>query len=301
MSIGQRCICSPPPRATLHRRSVLSIHLYTPYMPLPTIYVAIFTPLLPMLPLSLPFLTIPSLIHPTDSPIASSIEVFVPKDAVKQQLQAIKTGITHHTSHATLHTSHFTHHTSHTTLHTPHFTHHTSHITLHTSHFTLHTPHFTHHTPHFTHHTSHITLHTSHITHHSPHFTLHTPHTTYHTPHTTLHTSHTTLHTSHTTLHTPHFTHHTPHITLHTSHITHHTPHTTYHIPQGLIKFNGVQVQSTAALSKISTREVCKSIYKTKGLKGFYPSYKATLMRNIPSAAVSHPFSHVVISMCMFM
>ena len=69
-----------------------------------------------------------------------------------------------HTSHFTVHTSHFSSksHTSHFTLrashsklklHTPHFT--TSHSTLHTSHFPLLPSHFTLHTAFFTPHTSH--------------------------------------------------------------------------------------------------------------------------------------------------
>ena len=33
--------------------------------------------------------------------------------------------------------------------------------------------------------------------------------------------------------------------------------------------------------------EVMKSIMKKKGIRGFYPNYRATLMRNIPSAVVS--------------
>ena len=36
--------------------------------------------------------------------------------------------------------------------------------------------------------------------------------------------------------------------------------------------------------SSLRTIDVINSILKTKGLKGFYPSYRATLMRNIPSA-----------------
>lgn len=39
--------------------------------------------------------------------------------------------------------------------------------------------------------------------------------------------------------------------------------------------------------SSVSVSEVIKSIMKKKGLKGFYPNYRATLMRNIPSAVVS--------------
>jgi hypothetical protein len=36
----------------------------------------------------------------------------------------------------------------------------------------------------------------------------------------------------------------------------------------------------------ISATDVIKHIFKTKGMKGFYPSYRATLLRNIPSAVV---------------
>jgi len=41
---------------------------------------------------------------------------------------------------------------------------------------------------------------------------------------------------------------------------------------------------SSSSLSSLRTIDVINSIIKTKGLKGFYPSYRATLMRNIPSA-----------------
>ena len=36
----------------------------------------------------------------------------------------------------------------------------------------------------------------------------------------------------------------------------------------------------------VGITDVLKHIFKTKGIKGFYPSYRATLMRNIPSAIV---------------
>jgi Mitochondrial carrier protein len=39
--------------------------------------------------------------------------------------------------------------------------------------------------------------------------------------------------------------------------------------------------------SSVSLPDVIRSILKKKGLKGFYPNYRATLMRNIPSAVVS--------------
>lgn len=41
------------------------------------------------------------------------------------------------------------------------------------------------------------------------------------------------------------------------------------------------------AVSKINSWTICKIIYAESGIKGFFPSYKATLARNIPSAMVS--------------
>lgn len=41
----------------------------------------------------------------------------------------------------------------------------------------------------------------------------------------------------------------------------------------------------------VTLLQVMKSIIKKKGLKGFYPNYRATLMRNIPSAVVSGEYS----------
>ena len=37
----------------------------------------------------------------------------------------------------------------------------------------------------------------------------------------------------------------------------------------------------------VSLPDVVKNVYQTDGLKGFYPNYRATLLRNIPSAVVS--------------
>ena len=41
-----------------------------------------------------------------------------------------------------------------------------------------------------------------------------------------------------------------------------------------------------SSVSTIRLPDVIKSIMKKKGIKGFYPNYRATLMRNIPSAVV---------------
>lgn len=40
------------------------------------------------------------------------------------------------------------------------------------------------------------------------------------------------------------------------------------------------------ALANLGTLDICRSLYSKKGIKGFYPSYRATLMRNIPSAVI---------------
>jgi Mitochondrial carrier protein len=48
---------------------------------------------------------------------------------------------------------------------------------------------------------------------------------------------------------------------------------------------NSIKARSS---SSVSLPDVIRSILKKKGLKGFYPNYRATLMRNIPSAVVSH-------------
>ena len=42
-----------------------------------------------------------------------------------------------------------------------------------------------------------------------------------------------------------------------------------------------------SSVATVSLPDVIKSILKKKGIKGFYPNYRATLMRNIPSAVVS--------------
>ena len=97
---------------------------------------------------------------------------------------------------------------------------HTSHFSLHSSHFTLHTPHFALYTAPFALHTVHASLHTAPLRLHTSHSTLQTSQSTLHTSHCFLHTPHFTLHSSHCTLHAPRFTHctlHTPHFTLHTS------------------------------------------------------------------------------------
>eukprot|EP01035_Chromulina_nebulosa_P017495 gene17495-23050_t len=39
-------------------------------------------------------------------------------------------------------------------------------------------------------------------------------------------------------------------------------------------------------INDITTIDVMKKIFKSKGLKGFFPSYRATLMRNIPAAVI---------------
>ena len=65
-----------------------------------------------------------------------------------------KLDLTLHTSHCTLHTSHFTLETSQSTLHSPHFSLLIAFFTLHTSHFTLHSSGPTLHTALFTLHTS---------------------------------------------------------------------------------------------------------------------------------------------------
>ena len=48
--------------------------------------------------------------------------------------------------------------------------------------------------------------------------------------------------------------------------------------------FYSSSIKSSA--STIRLPDVIKSIMKKKGIKGFYPNYRATLMRNIPSAVV---------------
>lgn len=56
-------------------------------------------------------------------------------------------------------------------------------------------------------------------------------------------------------------------------------------------KTNSVQlpnsmVSSVEGVKKIGLGTVMQNLYKTKGIKGFYPSYRATLLRNIPSAMI---------------
>lgn len=51
--------------------------------------------------------------------------------------------------------------------------------------------------------------------------------------------------------------------------------------------FYSASIKSRSS-SSVSLPDVIRSILKKKGIKGFYPNYRATLMRNIPSAVVSN-------------
>ena len=53
-------------------------------------------------------------------------------------------------------------------------------------------------------------------------------------------------------------------------------------IKTGSILWHG----TSSSPSSLKTVDVVNSIFKSKGFKGFYPSYRATLLRNIPSAIV---------------
>ena len=50
------------------------------------------------------------------------------------------------------------------------------------------------------------------------------------------------------------------------------------------IKTGSIIYGGSSSPSSLRTVDVINSILKSKGLKGFYPSYRATLLRNIPSA-----------------
>ena len=62
-------------------------------------------------------------------------------------------------------------------------------------------------------------------------------------------------------------------------------------VPKETIKQN-LQAIRTGVISNnrispvSSTIDIVKDIMKERGIKGFYPSYRATLLRNIPSAVV---------------
>lgn len=57
--------------------------------------------------------------------------------------------------------------------------------------------------------------------------------------------------------------------------------------------FYSASIKSRSS-SSVSLLDVIQSILKKKGFKGFYPNYRATLMRNIPSAVVSHESPKVI-------
>lgn len=55
-------------------------------------------------------------------------------------------------------------------------------------------------------------------------------------------------------------------------------------IKTGLIEYKGPRLPSGEI--RISTLQMSKDIFKREGVKGFYPNYRATLLRNIPSAMI---------------
>lgn len=61
-------------------------------------------------------------------------------------------------------------------------------------------------------------------------------------------------------------------------------------VKQQLQAYRGGTIPWLSA-NKITVNSVCRTIWAKKGILGFYPSYRATLARNIPSAIVSSIFA----------
>ena len=67
-------------------------------------------------------------------------------------------------------------------------------------------------------------------------------------------------------------------------------------VPKDLVKIR-MQASAAASTSKRSVLAIVREIYRREGLRGFYPSYRATLAKNIPSAVVLYPLDILTLTL----
>jgi solute carrier family 25 iron transporter 28/37 len=61
------------------------------------------------------------------------------------------------------------------------------------------------------------------------------------------------------------------------------------------IKSRSVIIEGFSSKSNVNVFQLIGHIYRTSGVKGFYPAYRATLMKNIPSAVVRFTSEYILI------
>lgn len=65
------------------------------------------------------------------------------------------------------------------------------------------------------------------------------------------------------------------------------------------IRQGAVEISGFSRFERIDILKLARHVYATSGIKGFYPSYRATLMKNVPSAVIRFTCRiHTLIGLC---